>query len=94
MHFLPAVLMVRASLVERQVLSSPSALAGFEKVLPRDGNHQDSRKEGLPASINEPPPVEKAVTGGFNQMGGKDGRFTGQVGDRTGNLQDAGVGAG
>ena len=41
----PAAAPVRAGLVERQVLSGPSALAGPEKVLPRVGKPEQPRQK-------------------------------------------------
>lgn len=45
-------------------------------------------------SVDDPASVEETETGGFKEMGGQDVRFTGQVGNRPGDLEDAGIGAG
>ena len=43
-------------------------------------------------SIQQLPAVEEAEAGGFEEMGGENVGFGGQVGDGSGNLEDAGVG--
>lgn len=45
-------------------------------------------------SVKDPAAVEETEAGGFKEMGGQDVRFTRQVGNRPGDLEDAGIGAG
>ena len=45
-------------------------------------------------SVKDPAAVEETEAGGFKEMGGQDIRFIRKVGNRSGDLEDAGIGAG